>query len=243
MAKAVFITGASRGIGRACALHFAGCGYNLVISCERNVSKLNEVAAEAAAKGVSVLPLVFDVSDYAATKAAVEAATARVGQISVLINNAGVSHVGLFNEMRPEEWQRVIGVNIGGVLNLTRQVLPQMIAEKNGIIINMSSIWGRVGASCEAVYSMTKGAVNAFTRALAKECAPNAVRVNAIACGLIDTDMNGCFTDEEIADFTDKIPMGRAGTPQEVAEFALFLASDEAAYVTGQVITLDGGLT
>ena len=162
------------------------------------------------------------------------------GRIDVLVNNAGIAHVGLFQDMTPGEWRNVLGTNLDSVYNCCHAVLPGMILRHSGRIINISSVWGVSGASCEVAYSASKGGMNALTRALAKELAPSGIAVNAIACGAIDTDMNSCFTDEEKADIAAEIPAGRFGRPEEVADLALSLA-EGTDYLTGQVINLDGG--
>jgi 3-oxoacyl-[acyl-carrier protein] reductase len=166
----------------------------------------------------------------------------RLGGIDMLVNNAGTEYFGLFSEMSVDEINRVLADNLNTVLYASRLAVPEMVRRKRGVIINVSSVWGITGASCEAVYSAAKGAVNSFTKALAKELAPSGVRVNAIACGAFDTRMNERLTEEERAAFTEGIPMGRFGRPEEAAKLALFLAGDGAEYLTGQVIGLDGGM-
>jgi 3-oxoacyl-[acyl-carrier protein] reductase len=214
----------------------------VALNCLERLDLLDETARAAEAAGAVAIKTPCDVSDYNAVKAAVDAAVAEFGRIDVLVNNAGAAHIGPFNLMEPGEWRRLIDVNINGTLNASRLVLPGMLARREGCIINVSSIWGLTGASCEAVYSMTKGAVNAFTKALAKETAPNGVRVNAIACGVIDTEMNAFLSPAERDELVANIPASRMGRPEEAAELALFLASGNAAYLTGQIIVLDGGM-
>ena len=239
--KTVFITGASRGIGRAIARAFARNGYNVAVNCVKNVEMLEILVKELEENGVKALAVPCDVRDYELVKRAFEKTEALLGPVDVLVNNAGTSHIGLFNLMEPREWWELIDVNIIGILNASQIALTGMLSRQRGVIINISSVWGNSGASCEAVYSMTKGAVNAFTRALAKESAPNGVRVNAIACGLIDTDMNAFLSRAELDKLRESIPMGRIGTPEDAAQLAMFLASPEAEYITGQIIGLDGG--
>lgn len=241
MDKTVFVTGGSRGIGKAIALAFGAAGYNVLINCYENTDLANGVVNEIKKQGGSAAALRCDVSDYVSLEKNLSLISPIFDGVDVLVNNAGITYNGLFNLMEPEAWRRLIDVNICGVLNTTKLVLPAMLTKRSGVIINISSIWGETGASCETVYSMTKGAVNTFTKALAKETAPNGVRVNAIACGVIDTTMNSHLSTEEYETLIDRIPMNRAGTPGDVAKLALFLASDDAAYLTGQVITLDGG--
>lgn len=162
------------------------------------------------------------------------------GHIDVLINNAGISHIGLLSDMTPEEWNNIVAINLTGVFNFTKLVIPYMVADKCGRILQISSVWGNVGASCEVAYSACKGGINAFTKALGKELAPSHIPVNAIACGVIDTDMNRCFDETERAELADEIPAGRFATACEVADMAysVITAPD---YLTGQIITFDGG--
>ena len=170
----------------------------------------------------------------------IQTASDTFGGIDVLINNAGIASIGLLTDMDIEDWNRILSTNLTSVFSTCRCAVPCMVHNKQGKIINISSVWGIVGASCEVAYSACKGGVNAFTRALAKELAPSNIQVNAIACGVIDTDMNACFSPEERRELEDEIPAGRYGTPEDVAELAFSLAAGHS-YLTGQVITLDGG--
>lgn len=241
MKKTVLITGASRGIGRAAAHAFARAGYNLIITCLKSADELTALKKELEQSWpVDVLPFVGDVSSAPDMEALFEAANNRFGGVDVLINNAGISHIGLLSDMSLEDWNRMVGVNLTSVFLSCKLALPRMIHQKSGKIINISSVWGVAGASCEVAYSACKGGVNAFTKALAKELAPSNIQVNAIACGVIDTQMNACFTEEERLALMDEIPAGRFGTPEEVAALALQLAEGND-YLTGQVIVLDGG--
>ena len=162
------------------------------------------------------------------------------GGIDILVNNAGISYIGLFNEMKYNMWDDIIDVNLKGVYNCTHLVLPYMINKKKGSVVNISSVWGDRGASCEVIYSSTKGAVNSFTKALAKELGPCDIKVNAIACGVIDTEMNAFLSEEEKKTLIDEIPFTRFGRAEEVAELVYFLASDNSSYLSGQVIAVDG---
>lgn len=241
MKKTVLITGASRGIGRAAAHAFARAGYNLIITCLKSADELTVLKKELEqSRPVDVLPFVGDVSSAPDMEALFEAANNRFGGVDVLINNAGISHIGLLSDMSLEDWNRMVGINLTSVFLSCKLALPHMIHQKSGKIINISSVWGVAGASCEVAYSACKGGVNAFTKALAKELAPSNIQVNAIACGVIDTQMNACFTEEERLALMDEIPAGRFGTPEEVAALALQLAEGND-YLTGQVIVLDGG--
>ncbi len=240
--KTVFVTGSSRGIGKATAALFAAEGYNVAIMCKSSTRELEATYKELTAYTPDVLALQGDLSDYTIASSAVSKIINKFGGIDVLVNNAGISYMGLFNTMKPQDWKNVIDNNLYSTINCTHLVLQDMIKEHRGNIVNISSMWGQTGASCEAIYSATKGAINAFTRSLAKELAPSKIRVNAIACGVIDTKMNSFLTVEEKYDLMNEIPMGRFGTPEEVAKLALFLAEKDSSYMTGQIINLDGGM-
>ena len=164
----------------------------------------------------------------------------KFSKIDVLVNNAGISYIGLLTDMQIEDWNHIVATNLTSVFSTCRCCVPSMVSQKSGKIISISSVWGNVGASCEVAYSASKGAVNSFTKALAKEVAPSGISVNAIACGTIDTSMNACFSAEERADLESEIPCGRYGTPVETAELAYAIVS-QSPYLTGQIITLDGG--
>lgn len=236
------ITGASRGIGRDIALTFARYGYDCVITCRKRRDTLLSVCDEITSLGVSCLTFTGDVGDWEDCLRLFDEITARFDRLDVLVNNAGIAHIGLLQDMTPDEWNRILQTNLSSTFYCSKLAIPLMLREKTGNILNISSVWGNVGASCEAAYSATKGGVNSLTKALAKELAPSGIRVNAIACGVIDTEMNHCFSDEERAVLQNEIPMGRFGTPKEVGELAYAIAT-HAPYLTGQVITYDGGWT
>ncbi len=238
--KTVVITGASRGIGRAIALAFASPLYNVVINCVNNVDKLNEVRDIIVSKGAECLAFAGDISDYDVAKEMSEAVKEKFGGTDILINNAGISIVGLFQDMTRNEWDKIMNVNVGSVYNCCHFAVPNMIHNQCGKIINISSVWGVCGASCEVAYSATKGAINAFTKALAKELAPSNIQVNAIACGAIDTDMNAFLSEEDRTSLIEEIPAQRLGTGEDVAKLVFDLASGND-YLTGQIIQLDGG--
>ena len=189
-----------------------------------------------------VMSVLADMSDYAKAKEAFAEIKSRFGPVEVLVNNAGMAHFGLFTDMSPEEWNDIIRHNLATVLNTTHLAAPDMIRAKKGAIINISSIWGTTGASCEAVYAAAKGAVHTFTKSMAQELGPSGVRVCAVACGAVETRMNERLSQEEREGFIDKIPLMRFGKPEEVGKLVRFLASEEAAYLTGQIIGLDGGM-
>ena len=241
MPKTVLITGASRGIGRAIAVAFAGAGYRLVITCSNSREELLSLKQELKTQfHVDVLPSIGDVSSYSYMQQLFSEITERFGGVDVLINNAGISHIGLLSDMTIEDWNRIVSTNLTSVFSSCKLAIPYMLHQKAGKIINISSVWGIAGASCEVAYSACRGGVNAFTKALAKELAPSNIQVNAIACGVIDTQMNACFSEEERKALTEEIPAGRFGLPEEVAALALQLAAGND-YLTGQIITLDGG--
>lgn len=234
------ITGASRGIGREIALKLALHGYDCIITCCHRKDELHSVYEEIVSLGVTCIPFVGDMGCWDDCCQLFDEITARFGRLDVLVNNAGISHIGLLQDMSPEEWNRILQTNLSSCFYSSKLAIPLMLKEKAGNILNISSVWGNVGASCEAAYSATKGGINALTKALAKELAPSGIRVNAIACGVIDTEMNHCFSDEERDALQDEIPMGRFGTPAEVGDFA-YAVICQAPYLTGQVITYDGG--
>lgn len=239
--KTVLITGASRGIGRAIACAFAKEGYRLIINCSKSETELLALKEElSTAYHTDVLAHVGDVSDYSYVTGLFEAASTRFGGIDIVINNAGISHIGLLSDMSIDEWNHIVSTNLTSVFSTCKLAIPYMVRQKSGKIINISSVWGNVGASCEVAYSACKGGINSFTRALAKELAPSNIQVNAIACGVIDTQMNACFSEEERRALADEIPAGRFGSPEEVAALTLQLCTGNT-YLTGQIITLDGG--
>ncbi len=238
--KTVLITGSSRGIGKAIAYAFAKKGCNLVLNASVSSDELLKTQEELKSMGYYSYSYLADVSDYAQCSDMFNTISTIYGSVDILINNAGISYLGLFTDMKPENWNRIIDVNLKSVLNCCHLAVPKMVSHKSGIIINISSIWGDRGASCEAVYSATKGAVNSFTKAMAKELGPSGIRVNAISCGVIDTKMNQCFTPEEREVLTEEISLMRFGTPEEIANLAVFLAGNESSFINGQVITSDG---
>ncbi len=241
MSKTVLITGASRGIGRAIANAFAKKGYNLMINCKNSADKLITLKKELEDNyHVQVFTSVGDVGDAAYVSHLFDEVGQTLGHLDVLVNNAGIAHIGLLSDMTTDEWQNVINTNLNSVFYTCKHTIGLMLSKQEGKIINISSVWGNVGASCEVAYSTTKGGINAFTKALAKELAPSNIQVNAIACGCIDTEMNHCFSEEERKELEDEIPAGRFGSPVEVANLVLSL-SEGHNYLTGQIISLDGG--
>ena len=240
MAKTVFISGASRGIGKSIVNCFAKKGYNLVLVCKSSIEQLQEIGKIISEKyNITAKCYACDVSDSSAVNALFKSLAEEGISIDILINNAGISHIGLIQDMTDEEWNQVIGTNLSSCFLTSRAVLPQMIARHEGRIVNISSVWGKVGASTEVAYSASKGGVNAFTKALAKEVAPSGISVNAIACGFIDTQMNHNLTSKERKSIFEDIPAGRPGTSDEVAEMVYKIVT-ASEYLTGQVISFDG---
>ena len=240
MSKTVLITGGSRGIGAAAAILFAQEGYQVAVNYCANRLRAVEIATRIRSLGQDAEVFCADVSDRIQVEAMVNAVERRFGSIDVLVNNAGIAQQKLFNDISPAEWERMLAVNLTGMFHTCQCALPQMIRRHSGKIINVSSVWGNVGASMEVAYSASKGGVNSFTKALAKELAPSNIQVNGAAFGVIDTDMNACFSGEEMEALVEEIPAGRMGTAQEAGEIIRWLAG-APAYLTGQIITMDGG--
>lgn len=239
MSKYALITGASRGIGKAIAETMAANGYNLYLSCIHSKNELFSYARELSAQyNISCTPFIGDIGCEEDVKKMFE----KISALDVLINNAGISYVGLLSEMSSSEWRDVMSTNLDSVFYTCRQAVPLMLHKHSGKIINISSVWGNIGASMEAAYSASKGAVNSLTKALAKELAPSNIQVNAIACGVIDTDMNRCFSADELEALRLEIPFDRIGKPSEAAQMVQSILN-APEYMTGQIITLDGGWT
>jgi 3-oxoacyl-[acyl-carrier protein] reductase len=239
--KTVLITGASRGIGREIAIKFASEGYDVILNYNNSEAKAKSLEKQIEKMGVKCLTFKADVSVEHEVKLMVDWALKEFGRIDVLVNNAGVSLSKLFQLTTTDEVARVFGVNTFGVINCSKAVVPSMVSEKSGKIINISSIWGKVGASMETIYSASKGAVISFTMALAKELAPSNISVNCVCPGVIETDMLLEYNEEDKRELKEQTPLNRLGTPQDVANAVYFLASDNATFITGQVITVDGG--
>lgn len=241
--KVVLITGSSRGIGKAIAIKFASLGATVFINGSKDHKALQSTYDEIRALGGNVYMYLCDVSSYEATKELFDYINAQTGRgVDILINNAGISSVGLFTDTTPDMWTGILNTNLSSIYNCCHLATPNMISQHRGCIINISSIWGSVGASCEVAYSATKGGINSFSKSLGKELGPCNIRVNAIACGFIDTGMNSCLSQAEQDHFIEEIPLCRAGKPEEVADLCVYLASDQSSYLTAQVITLDGGI-
>ena len=238
--KTALITGASGDIGAAIAQLFCSSGYATIAGYNRSADRLIKEADARNARGEIMQPLRIDVTDETSVREAIESTADTFGRLDALINCAGMSKIAPLCDM--DDWQDIIDVNLCGTIRMCKSASPLLI-KSQGCIINVSSVWGECGASCETVYSATKGGINAFTRPLARELGIMGVRVNAVAPGYIDTKMNSSIPYEEVKKLIDDIPLPRAGLPSEVADTALFLAGDKASYITGQIITVDGGWT
>ena len=243
MKECALITGASGGIGSEIAIRLADDGFNIVACYYSDEDGIRELEKKLQKTSADYKIYKADVSDYDRMKEIFADAAEFFGGVSVLVNNAGMAQQKLFTDITETEFDRITAVNFKGVFNCCQCAVPFMVNQKHGKIINISSMWGVYGASCETVYSATKAAVIGLTKALARELAPSNVQVNCIAPGAIDTKMNNNLSDEDKADFAKEIPMGRFGTAKEIAGIVSFLASNDSNYVTAQVITADGGLT
>lgn len=239
--RTVWITGSSRGIGKATALYFARQGDRVVLHCHTHRQQAEELLCALTGSGAQAMLVQADVADPAQVTAAHQQIVAQFGPVEVLVNNAGIAQQALFTELSPEEWHRMFAVHVDGCFHCCQAVLPGMIRQQRGAIINLSSMWGQIGGSCEVHYSAAKAAVIGLTKALAKEVGLSGVTVNCVAPGVIETDMNGALDEPSLEMLRDAIPLGRIGTPAEVAKAVYFLASDSASYLTGQVISPNGG--
>ena len=238
--KNVLVTGSSRGIGRACALAFAEAGYHVFINCRNSTDRLISLEKEILDADGSCTKVPDDVGNPDTVRSIFSTISAACGGLDVLVNNAGIPHFGLLSDMSDGEWRTVIDTNLSSAFYCCREAIPYMVSRKQGKIINISSVWGVTGASCETAYSASKAGLNGLTLALAKELAPSNIQVNAIACGVIDTEMNAWLDEQERNALKEEIPAGRFGTAGEAAKLTLMLA-EAPGYLTGQIIRLDGG--
>lgn len=231
--KTALITGGAGGIGEAICRHLASDGYHIIINYAHSKDKAEAIASETGGEA-----LCFDVSD----EEQVSAAIASIGSIDLLINNAGISEIGLFTGISNLKARNILDINLRGTMNCARAVLPAMIRAKSGNIINISSMWGQCGASCEVDYSASKAGVIGFTKALAKEVAPSGIRVNCVSPGFIMTEMNSRFSADDLELIKQDIPLGIFGKPRHIADAVAFLASDKSEYITGQILAVNGGM-
>lgn len=241
--RVALVTGASRGIGRATAALLASRGCRVMVGYHRSRREAETLVSELTAAGADAAAASADLADTAQAKALVERCEQRFGRVDILVCNAGVAQQRLFTDITPEEWRAMQAVHVDGAYACCRAALPGMIRRHNGGIVLVSSMWGQIGGACEVHYSAAKAALIGMTRALAKEVGPAGVRVNCVAPGVIDTAMNAALDDETRRSLAEETPLGRLGQPNEVARAIAFLASDEASFITGQILGVSGGLT
>ena len=241
MKQVALVTGASRGIGRAIAAELSAEGWAVCVNYLEQKAAAEELVRRLRAQGREAIALQADVADRQAVEAMVRTVEAELGPVGLLVNNAGISRQGLFQDTGDADWDRILAVNLTGARNAIQAVLPHMLNEKRGCIVNISSIWGLRGASCEVAYACSKAAIVGLTRSLALELAPSGIRVNCVAPGCIETDMVRVLGPETRAMLVEETPLGRLGTPEDIAHAVAFFASERAAFLTGQVLTADGG--
>lgn len=240
--KVVLVTGASRGIGKAVAARFARAGYGVAVHYNTGKAEAETFVGQLAEEGCTVMAVHADIRDSAQVEAMIETVATAFGDINILINNAGIAQQKLFTDITEEEWRNMFAVHVDGTFFCTKAVLPAMIRKKEGCIVNVSSMWGQIGGSCEVHYSAAKGAIQAMTKALAKEVGPSGIRVNCIAPGVIQTEMNKMLDAETLEELRQETPLELLGTAEDVANMAYFLCSDEATFITGQIIGVNGGM-
>lgn len=241
--KTVLITGGSRGIGKSIALAFAKSGAHIVVNYSSNAEMAEAVAAEARGYGVEAFVIGCDVSDEEAVESMIDNIEKNFKPIDILINNAGVTRDGLLIRMKTSDWDQVMDINLKGTYLCTKHLGKRMLKRKSGTIVNVTSVVGITGNAGQSNYSASKAGVIGFTKSIAKEFASRGIRVNAVAPGFIETDMTGKLSEEVIESYSKAIPLGRMGSPEDVAAAVLFLSSEQSAYMTGQIITVDGGMT
>lgn len=238
----VLITGASRGIGAMCARAFAKAGYDVAVNYCHSQEKAETLVEELRSYGVKAIAVGADVADSASVRAMFQKVKETLSEVDILVNNAGISHVGLLTDMSDAEWDKLMAADLSSVFYCCKAALPAMLRAHSGVIINIASMWGEVGASCEAAYSAAKAGVIGLTKALAKEVGPSGIRVNAVSPGVVMTDMMKDFSKEDIAALKEETPLMSLGMPEDIAQAVLFLASDKARFITGQVLSVNGGM-
>lgn len=243
MAKLVLVTGSSRGIGRETALKFAREGYNVIVNYKEREDMANSLVEEICSMGRTAIAIKADVSNYSEVEEMFKTIFKYFRRLDVLVNNAGIGDLTPFTDITPEHWQSVFNTNVNGVFNCCKFAVPKMVSQQEGTIINVSSIWGIVGASCEAHYSATKGAIIGFTKALAKELGPCNIRVNTVAPGAVRTDMLKDIPEEIMEKVKEMTPLRKIAVAEDIAEYIYFLASDNSEFMTGQVMSPNGGFT
>lgn len=240
--KTVLITGGSRGIGQACVLAFARAGWQVAFSYHTQAEQAGQLVERVRQQGGAAACWQADVADSSQVDRLFARAEEAFGPIDALVCNAGIAHQGLLTDMTDAQWRRLMGVDLDGAFYCCRRALPAMVRRHQGSVVLISSTWGVTGGSCEAAYSAAKAGLIGLAKALAKEMGPSGIRVNCIAPGVIDTEMNGGLTEEDLAALREETPLGRQGAPEEVAEAALFLCGEGARFITGQVLGVDGGI-
>ena len=240
--RSVLITGASRGIGAACAREFARQGYRVAVNYYKSAEAAERLCADLNGAGYEAFAVQADVRDSGAVRAMIASVEARLGRIDVLVNNAGIAMQKLFTDTSDDEWESMLATNLSAAFYCSRAVVPAMIRAHSGCIVNIASMWGEVGASCEVAYSAAKAGLIGLTKALAKELGPSGVRVNAVSPGVVMTDMMRGFSDEDVAALREETPLMTLGSPEDIAKAVVFLASENASYITGQILGVNGGM-
>lgn len=240
--KHVVISGGTRGIGKACTEKFLINCCNVTCLYSSDDASADELKSEFQKYADHLLIIKADVADPVVVKVCIESAVNKFGSPDILISNAGISYVGISDTFGFEDYRKIMDVNFGGFFNLAHEIMPYMIHKKEGVIIAVSSMWGQVGASCEALYSASKGAVDSYVKSLAKELGPSGIRVNAVSPGVIKTKMMDCFDEDTVKELIDETPVGRLGSPPDIAEAVFYLTSDKASFITGQILGVNGGM-